>query len=417
MNKVILSHPTANANVRALAKGLLDADTLKQFYTTVALFQDSFLNRIENINLLREFKRRSFDIKLQPFTKTFPLLELLRQVSSRTTLLKKLTEYETGIFSIDSVYHNLDQKVAKQFENQIRQGANSIYAYQDGALASFKKAKSFNMSCLFEQPIGYWRTMINLLNEEKEIHPEWVSTLNIHKDSTAKLNRKDEELILADHIFAASTFTAQTLKDFPGQLAPVSIVPYGFPDVSATRIYKPFINRPLELLFVGGLSQRKGLANIFEAVTKLGKKVKLTIVGKKVTEECSILNKELSKHTWIPSLPHDKVLQLMRNCDVLLFPSLFEGFGLVITEAMSQGTPVITTERTAGPDLIMDSENGWIIKAGSTEELVNAIENLLLKPETLADVGSAAMKTASLRPWSVYGQEMARAIMTEVFNE
>jgi glycosyltransferase involved in cell wall biosynthesis len=41
----------------------------------------------------------------------------------------------------------------------------------------------------------------------------------------------------------------------------------------------------------------------------------------------------------------------MRVNDVLVFPSLFDGFGMVITEAMSQGTPVIVSERSAGPGL------------------------------------------------------------------
>lgn len=47
-------------------------------------------------------------------------------------------------------------------------------------------------------------------------------------------------------------------------------------------------------------------------------------------------------------MPHDQILNLMRTQDVFVFPSLFEGYGLVVAEAMSQGTPVITTSRTCG---------------------------------------------------------------------
>ena len=100
----------------------------------------------------------------------------------------------------------------------------------------------------------------------------------------------------------------------------------------------------------------------------------------------------------------------MQNADVLLFPSLFEGFGLVITEAMSQGTPVITTDRTIGPDIIRHNENGWIIDAGSTEAIVEAIENILADRRQLIDVGKSAMETARLRPWSRYGEELAIAL-------
>ena len=101
----------------------------------------------------------------------------------------------------------------------------------------------------------------------------------------------------------------------------------------------------------------------------------------------------------------------MREHDVLVFPSLFEGFGLVITEAMSQGTPVITTDRTAGPDLITHGENGWLIKAGSTEDLQQAIEALIGKPDVIAANGRAAMETAKKRPWEKYGQELSDAIV------
>jgi len=101
----------------------------------------------------------------------------------------------------------------------------------------------------------------------------------------------------------------------------------------------------------------------------------------------------------------------MKQHDILLFPSLFEGFGLVITESMSQGTPVITTERTAGPDLINHDENGWLIEAGSTEGLIASIEDAIRRPAQIVDAGKAAMETARLRPWEVYGKELAASII------
>jgi len=71
---------------------------------------------------------------------------------------------------------------------------------------------------------------------------------------------------------------------------------------------------------------------------------------------------------------------------------------------------VITTERTAGPDLISHGENGWIIKAGSEEALLNSIEHLLINRRSVAEVGRQAAETAKQRPWSTYGRELAGAI-------
>jgi glycosyltransferase involved in cell wall biosynthesis len=100
----------------------------------------------------------------------------------------------------------------------------------------------------------------------------------------------------------------------------------------------------------------------------------------------------------------------MRESDVLVFPSLFEGFGQVITEAMAQGTPVITTERTAGPDIIQHGKNGWLIKAGSVNSLKEMLEGIIANPGMIETVGKAALETARQRPWSEYGKELAGVV-------
>jgi glycosyltransferase involved in cell wall biosynthesis len=231
-------------------------------------------------------------------------------------------------------------------------------------------------------------------------------------DSDEKLAKKDMELQYADRIFVASKFTADTLKRYKGSLAPIEVIPYGFPKVVGERNYDGFTNnRKLRLLFVGRLEQRKGISHLFEAVEKLGRHVELTVVGMKATNDCEILNVSLGKHNYIPSLPHAEILKVMKEHDILLFPSLFEGFGLVITEAMSQGTPVITTERTAGPDLITHNMNGWLVKAGSTDSLVEVLEQILDHPEQVIEAGKLAREAAKLRPWEVYGSELANAVM------
>lgn len=410
---VIFSHPTGNANVRAAVHGLLQNQSLSAFHTAIASFPGSFLDRLGNIPFLSEIRRRRFDNALKPFTHTSPWHEAGRIVAAKARL-EKLTKHESGIFCVDAVYRNIDKKVASKLKGASKQGVKAVYAYEDEALFSFREAKKWRIKCLYDLPIGYWRTAKHLLQQEMERWPEWGSTLPSFIDSEDKLCRKDEELHLANHIFVASRFTANTLKDFPGKLAPIEVIPYGFPAADETRKYSPNYNSPLKLLFVGGLSQRKGIADVFAVAEKLGRHVELTVVGQRASEDCKALDTALAKHCWIPSLPHADILKLMRESDVLLFPSLFEGFGLVITEAMSQGTPVITTDRTAGPDLIEHGRNGWLVEAGSTPALLNAVENLLQQPQRISGAGRAAMETARLRPWKAYGQELADAIKKQL---
>lgn len=409
--KVLISHPTGNAFFRAAAVGLYKANMLTGFRTTVATFPGNVFDKLSGFSPFAEFNRRRYDPALEKYAESWPWLELGRFASSKAGF-NNLTKHQTGIFSVDAVYQNLDKRIAKELQELKNKGTDSVYAYEDGALFSFREAKKLNLNCFYDLPIGYWRAAKRLLELESERWPDWASTLTGLEDSEEKLARKDEELLLADKIFVASQFTANTLKDYPGKLAPIEIIPYAFPPVVSSRTYNtPSKSKPLKLLFVGGLSQRKGIADLFAAVGKLKNYVELTVVGKKSTDNCAALNQALAKHKWIPSLSHAEVLNLMREHDVLIFPSLFEGFGLVITEAMSQGTPVITTDRTAGPDLITHGENGWLIEAGSTNALQASIEELINNPSRIAEVGRAAMKTASKRNWDIYGQELVDAIV------
>ncbi|MBK0380662.1 glycosyltransferase family 4 protein [Mucilaginibacter segetis] len=409
--KIVLSHPTGNQFVRALILALSEADMLSDFYTTIAANPNANWLNILPASLKQEWLRRSYPIP-QNQIRSYPLLELARTLSPRLGL-KSVVKHETGWASVDAVYRDLDKKVASAIMDLSSENRpDSVYAYEDGAAYTFNAAKQQHIKCLYDLPIGYWRAARELLGAERERWPDWAVTLTGFEDSDAKLQRKDEEIRLADRIFVASGFTADTLKYYKGELPPVKIIPYAFPEVAKIRHYADITaRRPLKLLFVGGLSQRKGIADVFEAVKHFGNKVQLTVVGRKVTANCRVLDEELAKHRWIPSMPHEDVLKLMREHDVLVFPSQFEGFGLVITEAMAQGTPVITTERTAGPDIINNGENGWLINAGSTQKLQDAIEYILQHPQQIELNGRAAMETAKKRTWQVYGQELLNAII------
>ncbi|MEO6228735.1 MAG: glycosyltransferase family 4 protein [Ferruginibacter sp.] len=409
--KLIAHHLTGNANVKAALMGFKKAGLLERFYVTIASTPGSTLDKLASWKLFSEIRRRSFHPALKDNIKMWPWLEIGR-IFSKKFGMHQLIRPGSGPFNVDKVSQNIDRHVAAKLKNAAK-GIDAVYAYEDTAMFSFREAKRLGLQCLYDLPIGYWRTARRLLELERKRWPEWASTMPGLKDSDEKLARKDEELKLADKIFVASTFTANSLKDYPGVLPPIKVIPYGFPTVSnQIKNYPGFENgRPLKLLFVGSLSQRKGIADLFSVVNDLEAKVTLTLVGSKTTNVCEALEKELQKHVYIPTLPHSEILKLMREHDVFVFPSLFEGFGLVITEAMSQGTPVITTDRTAGPDIIENGKNGWLIEAGSTIALKNAIADILQNPAIVAEVGRAALETARLRPWEDYSRELAEAVM------
>jgi len=403
---ILLSHPTGNEFVREALVAFDRAGMLGEFWTTISWNPEARINRLFP-QLLRDlFGRRSFSQSARSRTRTVPLREVVRLVAGAAGVSSR---HETGAFSIDAVLRALDRKVAERLRKI--DNCNAIYAYEDGALQSFRAARDLGLKRIYDLPIGYWRVGQRIFAEEKEREPAWAPTLTGTLDSAEKLGRKDDELRLATRVIVASTFTKQTLSDAPST-AKIDIVAYGAPPTISDEIRKSASR--LKVLFAGSLGQRKGLSYLLNAIEMLKDAVELTLLGRKAASGCAPLENAVRKYRWVPTLSHPGMLREMQSHDVLVLPSLFEGFGLVILEAMAQGTVVITTDHTAGPDVIENGTDGFIVPIRSAEAIAEKLDLLASDPGRLMAMKSLAKQKAASRGWETYRQrlvEVAREVM------
>ena len=407
---ILLSHPTGNQCVREATRALLD-DTglLSEVWTSVCWNDHHLLNRVLPRSVSRELGRRSFSHLRRDQLRCHPWVEVGRLAAQKLNL-PHLLRHEVGRFSIDAVYRSLDSRVAGRLYDA--PNIRGVYAYEDAALVSFRAARELGIKTIYELPIGYWRYYRELMQEEAFLQPEWAVTLQGMSDSDEKLRRKDEELALATDIVVPSDFVRETLRKARLE-APVNILPYGAPSprhiVQTERIRKV---GKLKILFVGGLSQRKGVSYLLQAVTRLGSKVELTLVGRRPTGagECRALDAALRLHRWIPSLPHAPLLEEMSRHDVMVFPSLFEGCALVVLESMSQGVPVITTPNSGAQHSISDGEDGFIVPIRDVEAIVERLEMLILDRDRLASMSQAAIRKAEQHSWDQYRHRFAAIV-------
>ena len=404
---LILSHPTGNANVREVARALNEAGLLSEFWTSVCWNQAQLLNRVLPRSLCRELDRRAFPHIGRDQLHCHPWVELGR-LTARQLNISSLIRHEVGRLSLDAVYRGLDSRVAARLHAAPH--IRGVYAYEDGALASFRAARRLCAKTIYELPIGYWKCYRELMAEEASLQPEWAATLQGSSDSAEKLQRKDEELALATDIVVPSEYVRGTLQKVGHLDAQIIVLPYGAPPTEPIiRARKSTRNGKLKVLFVGGLSQRKGLSYLLQAVTRLGSKVELTLIGRRLGE-CCALDAALNIHRWIPSLPHGAMLEEMSRHDVMVFPSLFEGCALVVLEAMSQGVPVITTPNTGALHFVSDGEDGFIVPIRDVEPIVEKLEMLLLDRDRLAAMSLAAARKASLHSWEHYRRRLATTV-------
>ena len=150
-----------------------------------------------------------------------------------------------------------------------------------------------------------------------------------------------------------------------------------------TKVFSPndstTPHSPFRLIFVGSLSRRKGADLLPVIMRTLGDDFELRYTGEVRSFEA---------HGDIPSnmIPlgrlngSEALVAAYRDCDALLFPTRLEGFGLVAAEAMACGLPVVTSNNTALPEVVIDKKTGFLCATDDVEEFVTAVRALRDNP-------------------------------------
>lgn len=97
--------------------------------------------------------------------------------------------------------------------------------------------------------------------------------------------------------------------------------------------------------------------------------------------------------TFLGAQPEEAVANLLQKSDLLVLPSFAEGVPVVLMEAMATGLPVIASRIAGIPELVRDGENGFLIPAGDTGSLIDAIDRLLADPALRQRMGQAGRAT------------------------
>jgi glycosyltransferase involved in cell wall biosynthesis len=408
--KIVMSHPTGNSNVRAVILALHTAGMLEEFNTTLAINPKSaWLNLVPKA-MSEQLRRRSFPLSSSKLVQ-YPGLESARLLLPKLGLQKLVSE-EISWASIDSVYRNLDLSVSKRLKLLVKNNTiNAVYGYEDGALETFKQAKKLGLTCIYDLPIAYWETSRRLLMEEADRLPAWAETLGGGiKDSESKLQRKTEELRLADIVIGPGDFVLDSIPDW-ARTKQLIKTPFGSPTQSTCPVGRLIKSHgKLRVLFVGSMSQRKGLADLFAAIKLLNRSdVELIVMGSPLSS-MEFYKTQLPGVTFLPTRSHNRVLDLMQSCDVLCLPSIVEGRALVMQEAMSQGLPIIITPNTGGEDLIVEGETGFIVPIRSPEVIAEKLNWLVENKAALPQMRQSAFDHAQLYTWETYGANIVSAL-------
>jgi alpha-maltose-1-phosphate synthase len=404
---VLLVHPTGNSNVRQALLALNEAGALAGFHTTIAWKPESVFASLIPSGMRAELDRRSYPEIPAKLLHAHTWREVIRLVAERNGW-QSLVRHGSGPFRLDAVCESLDRSVAAGLARPEQGiGCAAVYAYEDCALESFRAARLRGLKSIYELPIGYVRSWLGLVNEELEREPFWGQTIDTNAYSEPRLVRKDAELAAADAAIVPSAFVARSLRGISA--GKVMIVPYGCPPAVDAALRKRVAPGPLRVLFVGLISQRKGISYLLRAMERLKGAAELTLVGQ-LAHASTELVEELNRHRWIASLPRERVLEEMRNHDVLVLPTLYEGRALVVLEALSQGLPVITTLNSGAEDVVVEGLSGFIVPICSSDAIAAALTKLEEDRGMLEGLSQGALHVAAEYGWARYRERLQRAM-------
>jgi glycosyltransferase involved in cell wall biosynthesis len=186
--------------------------------------------------------------------------------------------------------------------------------------------------------------------------------------------RMAKEQNYCDFLHVASTYVKNSYisNGFPAEK--IQVIPYGAKQGLFFPKNKQNNTNKFTVLCVGNISLLKGQLYLLEAWKKLNlPNSELILVGKLTSNIIPLLDKYRNSYTHYPFIPHNKLVNLYNSADVFVLPSLNDGFGLVVAEAINCGLPVIVTSNTGAADIVNNGNNGFIIPASSSEIIAEKI--------------------------------------------
>ena len=200
----------------------------------------------------------------------------------------------------------------------------------------------------------------------------------------------------------------------------IDVVPHGVSSRFLATPPPPGAPRGRGILFCGSWDLVKGVPYLAAAFSRLvergatlqphGTAVTLTIAGGGVPPDrirAAFAAAAQPRVSILDRAREEDVIAAYQAHDVLAFPSTYEGFGMVLIEAMSQRLPVVTTPAGCAATLVRHGRNGWVVPPRDPDALAAALTRLLADPSLRASLADAAWQRVRGMTWA----ETARATL------
>jgi alpha-maltose-1-phosphate synthase len=285
---------------------------------------------------------------------------------------------------------------------------SAAYLTFGSALKTIRRAHRVGVATLLQQALHHHRFNVAILQEEARLQPAYAGTLQFHTPNARRRRVADAELRETDWTMVLSSFSKQTYVSAGVEPDRVIVNPLG---VAAERFadVRRRDDATFRVLFLGVLTQRKGLSYLLEGFRRAAiPGSELVLAGQRWGSDAPWTRLDCVRE--IPWVEAEALPRLFAEADVLVLPSLVEGFARVILEAMASGVPVVITPNTGGGDAVRDGVDGYQVPIRDPDSIAERLRHLHSNPDLLAEMRRKARERAAEFSWERYAEEVARAM-------
>lgn len=335
------------------------------------------------------------ETKLAPYFQTIPYFHVVYRALVTSTGIN--LEFRDKVF--------FDDQVARRMpECDIFMGIAASF------LESAKKAKSMGAGVIVDRPCSHIVEQDRLLQDESK-----REGIKLPPIDPRVIDREVQEYEFADLITVPSNFAARSFYAKGFSADKIRVIPYGV-DVSVFQPVATPDPETFEVLFVGQLSLRKGLVHLIRAFEKVKHpRKKLTLIGSAQREMLPTLRREAARLPIeiLGHVPQSQLKESMSRSHVFVLPSIEDGYGLVMSQAMACGCPVVATANTGAEMLISEGVEGYIVPAADSNSIAERLQRLADDPSSRESLSQAALRRIErLAGWSGYCDQIVA-----MFNE
>lgn len=297
---------------------------------------------------------------------------------------------------------------------RMRKDGDALHVFSGVAEESFRALNNdYQGLKILVRGSAHIRTQYDLLADEETRCGIWVD-----KPSDWIVAREEREYALADYVAVLSSFARETFlaQGFPAEkimLLRLGVDAQRFKPHEAVleaRMERVLASNPLRVLMVGTFSPRKGAWDLIQIAKSMSGRMRFRFVGDVPVESAALYREAKEFVEFIPRVPEYELPEQYAWGDIFCFPTIEDGYAVVLAQALSACLPVLTTPNCSGPDLVREGENGWILPIRSPDSFIGRLDWCDNNRESLRRMMKGLASMSFVRDWSLVAEDFELSI-------